>query len=442
MVALPILIIPFEDEYSVFGLSLAKLTILTLLIAVLLFESKRLLEMLKHPIFICSAAFLAWAFITELFHPSSGWAFVGRIGQTLFYSTLVAAAVKNLAALRRILMTLVLVSAGLAFYLFYNFHDLRSSRLDLKKADWARIYMEDGMGFSSNLNILSYTVGIGAIVALTKVLTTGGWRRIVWAAIYVLCAIGVTIPASRGAFLALAAGSGIMMWRSVTRSAKRMKQLFVMFCILVSLYAFASDTLTERLTSLVGVGGADAETGKEESRAVLLNLALQTLPQYWILGVGAGNFWDSWGLENGFSKERRWESGEITVGTHNGFLAVWIYFGLPGLSLLCLICVMAGRRAPPKSDKSWDALSLTGLLVLGLFWLVFTHDLYLKQFGMILGLVMARDAARHRVPVNDRKTVTRHLRHRATGSRRIGKATIPGAPTAIPKPNRITGFNA
>jgi hypothetical protein len=196
------------------------------------------------------------------------------------------------------------------------------------------------------------------------------------------------------------------------------------------------------MSSLVGGEGAEKTEEKEESRVVLFKLAIDKLEKYWALGVGFGNYWESWGRENGFSKFRYWDEGEITIGPHSGFVAVWIFFGLPGLGLLCLICLMAGRRAPPRSDKSWDALSLTGLLVLGLFWLVFTHDLYLKQFGLILGLVMARDVARLRVPVNVRKTVTRHLRHRATGSRRIGKAAFPVAPTALSKSHRITGSNA
>jgi O-antigen ligase len=282
---------------------------------------------------------------------------------------------------------------------------------------------------------------MGAIVALTKALTKEGWVRIVWAAIYVIIAIGVTIPASRGAFFAVAAGSAILIWRAVIRSTKSAKQVFIVICVLVSLYAFASETLTERLSSMVGGGDAELKTEKEESRVVLFNLALQALPEYWTLGIGVGNYWDQWSRANGFSK-RLWDGSEITVGPHNGFFAVWIYFGLPGLALLCLICLTAGRRSPPRSDKSWDALSLTGLLVLGLFWLVFTHDLYLKQFGIILGLVMARDGARLPVPVNVRKTFTRHLRHQATRPRRIGKATIPIATAALPEPNRITGSNA
>jgi len=56
------------------------------------------------------------------------------------------------------------------------------------------------------------------------------------------------------------------------------------------------------------------------------------------------------------------------------------------------------KRVPNKGDRSAEALSLLGFLILGGLWLVFTHDLYLKQFGLIMGLVIAYPKAAKAAP--------------------------------------------
>lgn len=431
LVALPVVAIPFENHYSFFGLSLAKLTIFPLLAAVLLLAPERLLSILRHPVFVCGMALLTWAFMAEFFHPFHDWEFLVRVTQTLVYSALVAAVLRHLGTLKMVLTTIVAVCAALAFYLIFNFYGmLNLGGLDFQTASHVRAGVLREAGIAANPNVLGYTVSMGAMVALTKVFAEEGWSRIVWAGVYVLCAIGATIPASRGAFLGLIAGSGFIAWRAAARARKSGKTVLMMIVIMVALYGLMPETLTARLSSLLPSRQTASKVVKEEARATLFRAAITGLPQYWAIGIGSGNFWTQWGRHNGFSHAT---DAEIKIlGPHNGFFAVWIFFGLPGLALLCLTCLMAQRALPPTEDRSWDALSLCGLLILALFWLLFTHDLYLKQFGLVLGLVMARNCMRLQRGVNVSKTVTRYIRHPTARPRRLRKAIIPGAATPLP----------
>jgi O-antigen ligase len=178
--------------------------------------------------------------------------------------------------------------------------------------------------------------------------------------------------------------------------------------------------LTERYFALTA--GEEPRTGKVDGRMKILKAAAESLPAYWLLGVGNGNYWKKWGIENGFG--RRIGDNWSTSGPHNGFLTAWIFWGLPGLTLLCLLCVFVARACPRPDPKSVESTAIFGLLVLGLFWIMFTHSLYLKPLGLILGLLLgAVRRESHRVLVMNSMRRAARIKQR-----RIRRETLRPAP--------------
>jgi len=385
LVALPILAIPLENQYSLFGLSLAKLTIFPLLLAVVVLYPRRLLSIWTDPVLVAASAFLAWGAISEALRPLPDWDFLYRVFQVFVLVALVAAVPNNRVGLERMLLAAMVASGMLACYLVLNFYQLVTTNVtDYHTASQLRVQAFEQASLRSNLNILGYTVGIGAIVALARLLGARRfWAWMFWGAIYLLCAVGTTIPVSRGAFIALICASALLLARSLMRS-RGFAKLALVIGLAIVLFSLMPDALTARLVFLQT--GSEAQMQKQDARLRLLEAAVKSMPEYWAVGVGEGYYWGAWAAGKGFGQSTL--AGTSVLGPHNGFLAAWIYFGMPGLGLLTLTCFFAARKCPHRANTTWEASALFGLACLGLQWLFFTHNLYLKEFGIILGLLI------------------------------------------------------
>lgn len=383
LVVLPIVAIPFEEEFQISDWSLGKLSVLPLLTAVMMFRSSRWLAVLKSPVSIAAFGFVAWAGITEVFRLSPSWDFHYRVLQTIVFATLVAATLSSRKNFSQTLVPLALVCSGLGVYLLLNFYSKVNVHVTgFREASHARSEAFMGMGVSANLNVLAFTTGIGAAVALARLLSTRTARgRMLWGSLYVLCAVGAFVPLSRGALFAVVASSAIVLLRSF-RKRITLRKILPVAAVVMLLVFFLPGAMIQRLSLL----GHTAEMSKEDSRFRLYSKGLDLFPKFWGLGVGAGNYWQSWASENGLTKATL--LGPSPIGPHNGFIAAWMYFGIPGVALLCLICYLTYRHRPRRNDDSWESLAIVGLLMFGGIWLFFTHNLYLKEFGLILGLLI------------------------------------------------------
>ncbi len=302
------------------------------------------------------------------------------------FSSLVATVTFDPGAIRRMLFAIALVSAFLALYLVFNYYGSVSIGVTgYREAGRLRSQALEGMSLETGLNILGYTVGMGAVVALAQLLGTSDRRaRIFWGTIYVICAIGSFVPLSRGAFVALICASLLVLSRNFAKLIKpEVAVLFVGIVVLV--ISLMPPALTERYSALMP--GPTVARQKTDGRLNLLRLALDPISDYWEVGVGAGNYWERWAVQNGLG---RWMANgrPAVLGPHNAFLAAWIYFGLPGLVLLCVICLSAFRACFKARTASPESAALLGMLGLVIVWLMFTHSLYLKLFGVVIGLIV------------------------------------------------------
>jgi hypothetical protein len=103
-----------------------------------------------------------------------------------------------------------------------------------------------------------------------------------------------------------------------------------------------------------------------------------------VTGVGAGNFWESWGYDNEF----RGPGGEGTLGAHNSFFQVTLYWGMVGLLGLCVLIWQAYRCLPKQCGEDSLTLCLVGIAMALLLVLFFFNSFYEKWYSLGLGLLV------------------------------------------------------
>ncbi len=253
-----------------------------------------------------------------------------------------------------------------------SFHDISSARGEA----FSQSSLEE------NLNNIAFYASQGAIIALVLSLLgdsrTAG-RRFFFAVIGLICIVSTFVTMSRTgimiflvAAVAIAYSYGLLRARTVAAA---------ILLGLVMLAAVPSSVFT-RLTYTTEKSAG----GYEDSRAHIYTAALKHLPEYALTGVGMGHFYGDWG--HGTEFENMW--GNVS-GTHNCFAQVMICWGVGGLLTFSLIIWNAYRSLPRRRGQDPLLLCLLGISVSAAVFLMFTHEIELKQFSAVLGLLAAAD---------------------------------------------------
>ena len=149
-------------------------------------------------------------------------------------------------------------------------------------------------------------------------------------------------------------------------------------CVLgLGIYMLVPDAVWSRMKF-----STEVNNGHMESRAKLYTTALNRLPDYIVFGVGAGNYYGSWGAENGFAAR------DHVKGAHNVFIQIAIFWGLFGLLAYLLILWCVYRAIPLRCGRDELAVALVGLIVsLGTL-LLQSHNFQDKPFALCVGMLV------------------------------------------------------
>jgi hypothetical protein len=123
-----------------------------------------------------------------------------------------------------------------------------------------------------------------------------------------------------------------------------------------------------------------------EARAKFYTIAFDRLPEYFVAGVGAGNYHNSWGSEKGFGKE--FNGVWVVYGVHNALLQITIYWGVLGLLAFLLILWYVYRSIPLQCARDQLSLALLGILVAFSLSLLQGHGFYSKSYSIGLGMLV------------------------------------------------------
>jgi O-antigen ligase len=174
----------------------------------------------------------------------------------------------------------------------------------------------------------------------------------------VAIAAGIFLTVSRGALLALAIMTCILLYRFRARW-----QILLVVCILAALLPLMPDIFFERINMLIS--GEDT-TGS--GRTDIWNIGLRGLEQFGLFGAGLSNFPAVYELY------APTPPGALARGSHNTYLMVSIELGVIGLALFLMVVIahlrmanwqrgLTSSRALPASIEA----ACVACLVIGLF---------------------------------------------------------------------------
>lgn len=374
-------LLPIENHIPpIMGLSITALVFGVIAIYVLLNRAPMLGKVWTHPLFLTAYGFLLVIAVLELTHPYSDYWEILRIVQMVFGGVVVAALCRDQGGLRAGLYGWLVAGLGVACYLigtgYSNLADLTAG--DFHEATAVRANAFEGGGLTANLNALAFFAAQGAAVALALGVTERtAWRKALFLGVMLTCVVGVFIVMSRGGIIILAASCLAIMGCYGLMKA-RIIVVVALLAIVIAL--FVPEVVFSRL-----VYKATSHEGEVDARTQVYTAVLDNLPEYFLVGVGAGHFWKSWGGKHGFAYQS--SEGSI-IGSHNCFAQVTIYWGLGGLCGVLAVIWQAYRYFPRACRTHSLKLCLLGTTVSLLPWMATMHNIYNKEYSLGLGLIV------------------------------------------------------
>jgi hypothetical protein len=333
-----------------------------------------------HPVFVAAYLFIAISSALEFASPLSSYSEIGRFTFMIGGALLVASICRDRAALKMLLYSYIGTALWVSVFLVLTSYGAVSG---VKATNYDEASLARAEAFKNNpivgvVGALPVSCVQGGIVALAFALTRrGGGSRTSFIAIGILCMVASSLPMARQAIVNALVSFGVMLKSYGIRQGRA---LLLTGLLATSGVLLIPDAIWSRMTVM-------AEEGTKEARVTMYELAFQHVDDYWSFGVGAGNFYQKWGFNNGFG---RWNGAAYEVyGIHNSFLQLLIYWGILGLAAYLVIIWMAYRCLPPTSAQDGLLLGMLGIAVTFLMQLPFLHNFNEKGFSLGLGMLVA-----------------------------------------------------
>lgn len=398
---LAIILLPAENHFKFIpGFSLPFVIFGTMALYVVVARSSEFIDAACQPVFLAAYVFIVLGSLLEFGHRSPDYGEVGRIAQMIIGAILIASICRDLEALRAAWYGYLIAGGWLSILLCMTTYGVLNAAATTNFHD-ASMLRQQAFGESpleANLNSMAFGAGQGAVVALCWALATRAPAlRVLAIGAGLLCVVGAFLPLSRGGVVIMMISCGSVMYAYGLRHGKA---ILMAMLLGVTIMAVVPQSVWSRMSFTF-----EEHDGKREGRALVYKTAIDHLPEYVFTGVGAGNFWSSWGRGTAFADHK----GRVS-GSHNGLLQVTLYWGVLGLMALLLIYWRAYRCVPRFCKRETAALGLVGIGVSLLLFSMVIHNLYAKEFSLGLGLLAG---ARHWIwphGVVPRTVVTRQVR--------------------------------
>nr|WP_281721794.1 O-antigen ligase family protein [Nitrosomonas nitrosa] len=374
-----IIMLPLENELpTVAGMSASFLIFGALAIYVVLNRPRALGVIWYHPVFIAAYAFIGVSVLLEFSSPLSSYQQIIRFAQMIAGAVCVAVLCRDRSALAAGLYGYVAAALWVSFLLIMNSYGVLAgmgSASDFDEASQIRGSVD--VGFRDNLNRVAFVCTQGAIVAFALSLSARLERyRIILGGIATFSLVASFLTMSRGAFVISLVVFPAMLY---THGFRRYgKVLILAFVLGLSIYALVPDVVWTRMMFTTEM----RDDGKMEGRAYVYATAFNRLPEYIVSGVGAGNFYQKWGLEKGFTR------GRGVLGLHNTLLQVTVMWGVLGLSMYLWIMWCVYCSIPLRCGNDELSLALLGLFISLALYLLVMHVLADKVFAVAIGLLV------------------------------------------------------
>ena len=389
LLLLNILLLPLE----VYGPTIGGFSSMFFLFAisglyVLLWRVGSLAQIWNHRVLLACYFLIFVGFILETCSLSTNYAVISRIAQMCIGVMVIATLCRDIRALRSCILGYMLAGIWVSLYLFLTFYGTLqgASASNFDEATRVRLEMIQQNSIEENMNTLAFFVGQGAVAAMAMAfMCRSVCVRYSLFGITALCLVASFLPLSRGGIVLtlIACIAVVMAYVGANRgtSVQRVIRILALMlglgmCMLlwVPQAGLARLTLTPKTASGV--------TNTREARIKTYTAALTHLPEYWLVGVGAGNFWGPWGRRSQFVMRYG------LIGAHNSYIQVTIYWGLLGLLALIGIVYFAYRCLPKKCGNNPYSLAVLGVVVALAILMLQDHSLYFKGYALGLGILI------------------------------------------------------
>jgi hypothetical protein len=356
---------------------------------VVIWRFESLARIWHHRVLLASYFLILIGIIFETCSPSASYAVIARIVQMYMGVMVIATLCRDIRALRSCIVGYILAGVWVSFYLFLTFYGVLqgATASNFVEADRVRLEMIETNTLETNMNTISFFVGQGAVAALAMALMCRSvFVRYSLFGIMALCLVAAFLPLSRGGIVLtlIACIAVVMAYVGANRGTVVQRVIRILalmlglgMCILLWVPQAGLARLTFTPKTASGV------TDTQEARIKTYTAALTHLPEYWLVGVGAGNFWGPWGRRSQFAKRLYG-----VLGAHNSYIQVTIYWGLLGLLALIGIVYSAYRCLPKKCGNNPCSLAVLGVVVALAILTLQDHNLSFKGYALGLGILI------------------------------------------------------
>ena len=374
-----IVILPLETHIpTVAGFSSLFLMFAVLAGYVVLNRREMFDRLWMHPVFLAAYVFIGITFLLEFASPQPLYEPIFRFLLMAVGAMLVASLCRDRPALGACLYGYIGAALWLALVLFLSSYGTLQGAATTNFNDASKVRSQafSNKPVKGNINAMSFTCLQGGVVSFAFALVSGTLRRRrVFFGIALLCFSASFLTMSRAA-IAISILSCIAILYA--HGVRHMKVLVLAGLLVASIFLLVPGAIWSRMSLQAGEGDST-----EETRVALYRIALQSLPEYLISGVGAGNFANKWGFENGFG------AGDHVFSLHNTFLQLMVYWGLTGLLPFIAMIWQAYRCFPQRCATDVLALCLLGIAVSLFAMMFFNNEFYSKGLSLGLGMLVA-----------------------------------------------------
>jgi hypothetical protein len=376
-----VILLPLEDHIpSVAGFSSSYLMFAVLAGYVAINRLRCLDRVWMHPVFVAAYLFIGISVAMEFASPSSSYRDIASFALMVVGALLVASLCRDRAALKVFLYGYIGAALWLGALLFLTTYGALSgaSATGFHEASNARSQAFTDKPIQANLNVMAFNCTQGAIVAVAFALGSASVRvRNFFAAIGIFCLVASTLPMSRGATINILVSCGAML---KANGIRHVRVWLLVAVTAISAVLLVPDAVWTRMVFM-------QPENKMERRASFLVSAWENVDDYIFMGVGAGNYFNTWGFEHGFGLRVGSEYRLYVV--HNAFLQVLIFWGLISLIVFLAIIWLAYRCLPRTYGKDVLALGMLGIAASLLMLMPFSSGFGYKGFSLGLGMLVA-----------------------------------------------------
>ncbi len=379
LIALAIVALPTENHFLFIpGFSLQFILFGIIAVYIVLNRFSELLNTVGHPALLAAYLFLTIGFLVEWTHDHDSYYELIRVAQMIFGAILIACLCRDLPALKMACYGYLAAGLWLSILLFMTSYGTLNAAgaSDFQEASQLRATVFEDNPLQANLNSMAFGAAQAAVVALSwGLLAQRTLPRGLYVAAGLICLIGAFLPLSRsGVAIALASCTSVM----YAFGLRHAKGFLIAALLAGAVLMLVPQAVWSRMSFTF-----EKHEGKTEGRALVYGVAIDHFPEYFLAGVGAGNFYSHWGRRT----ELLSDSGRVS-GVHNSFMQVTIYWGILGAMAFLLVFWQAYRCVPRCSSREAAALALVGIGVSILLFSMVSHNIYAKEYALALGLLV------------------------------------------------------